>query len=167
MSRRGRSTSRCPGPRPRRVPSTSPCWSTAAAATPPRCRLATAAPGLFYDPTSGAAIVQNSRLLVEHRSNPAPRGGTIVAYLTGSGPVSPATKDGTLAPTTYADHRASRVLGEDRVRGGEGLFTGLTPGFIGLVQMNIVVPSTLTPGVYPLTVTIDGQTSNSATIAVK
>jgi uncharacterized protein (TIGR03437 family) len=30
-----------------------------------------------------------------------------------------------------------------------------------------VVPSTLTTGVYPLTVTIDGQTSNSATIAVK
>ena len=46
-------------------------------------------------------------------------------------------------------------------------FAGLTPGFIGLVQMNIVVPSSLTPGVYPLTVTIDGQTSNSATIAVK
>ena len=41
-----------------------------------------------------------SRLLVEHRSNPAPAGSTIVAYLTGSGPVSPATKDGTLAPTT-------------------------------------------------------------------
>jgi adhesin/invasin len=46
-------------------------------------------------------------------------------------------------------------------------FTGLTPGFIGLVQMNIVVPSGLAPGVYPLSVTIDGQTSNSATIAVK
>jgi uncharacterized protein (TIGR03437 family) len=46
-------------------------------------------------------------------------------------------------------------------------FTGLAPGFIGLVQMNIVVPSTLTPGVYPLSVTIDGQISNSATIAVK
>ena len=46
-------------------------------------------------------------------------------------------------------------------------FTGLTPGFIGLVQMNIVVPPTLAPGVYPLSVTIDGQTSNSATIAVK
>ena len=46
-------------------------------------------------------------------------------------------------------------------------FAGLAPGYIGLVQMNIVVPSTLAPGVYPLIVTIDGQTSNSATIAVK
>jgi uncharacterized protein (TIGR03437 family) len=46
-------------------------------------------------------------------------------------------------------------------------FTGLAPGFIGLVQMNIVVPATLAAGVYPLSVTIDGQTSNSATIAVK
>jgi adhesin/invasin len=46
-------------------------------------------------------------------------------------------------------------------------FAGLTPGFIGLMQMNIVVPSTLGSGVYPLSVTIDGQTSNSGTIAVK
>jgi hypothetical protein len=29
------------------------------------------------------------------------------------------------------------------------------------------VPSGLTPGVYSLSITIDGQTSNSATIAVK
>jgi hypothetical protein len=29
------------------------------------------------------------------------------------------------------------------------------------------VPATLAPGVYPLSITIDGQTANSATIAVK
>ena len=33
--------------------------------------------------------------------------------------------------------------------------------------MNIVVPSGLAPGDYPLTVTIDGQTSNSANVSVK
>jgi adhesin/invasin len=46
-------------------------------------------------------------------------------------------------------------------------FAGLTPGFIGLMQMNIVVPSGLAAGVYPLSITIDGQAANTATIAVK
>ena len=53
----------------------------------------TAAPGLFYDPASGAAIVQNTPdYSLNGPSNPAPAGSTIVAYLTGSGPVSPAVK---------------------------------------------------------------------------
>ena len=82
------------------VPSTSPCWSTAAAAISSAVAVGTAAPGLFYDPTSGAAIVQNTPdYSLNTAANPAPAGSTIVAYLTGSGPVSPATKDGTLAPT--------------------------------------------------------------------
>src|ERR1019366_4152996 len=55
----------------------------------------TAAPGLFYDP-SGAAIVQNTpSYSLNDPSNPAPAGSTIVAYLTGTGPVAPAAKDGT------------------------------------------------------------------------
>jgi uncharacterized protein (TIGR03437 family) len=129
----------------------------------------TAAPGLFYDPTSGDAIVQNTPdYSLNTAANPAPRGGTIVAYLTGTGPVSPAAKDGTLAPTDgtliVAQSVVTAKIGSEAATVS---FTGLTPGFIGLAQMNIVVPTTLTPGVYPLTVTIDGQTSNSATIAVK
>ena len=45
-------------------------------------------------------------------------------------------------------------------------FAGLAPGFVGLVQMNIAVPSTLATGSYPLTVTIAGETSNSVTVSV-
>jgi uncharacterized protein (TIGR03437 family) len=128
----------------------------------------TAAPGLFYDPASGAAIVQNTPdYSLNSPSNPAPAGSTIVAYLTGSGPVSPAAKDGTPLRSdtlTWATSAYSAKIGSQAATVS---FTGLTPGFIGLGQMNIVVPSTLTAGVYPLSVTIDGQTSNSATIAVK
>jgi uncharacterized protein (TIGR03437 family) len=129
----------------------------------------TAAPGLFYNPTSGAAIVQNTPdYSLNTAANPAPAGSTIIAYLTGTGPVSPATKDGTLAPTDGTLIVAQSVVTAKIGSAAATVsFTGLTPGFIGLAQMNIVVPSTLTPGVYPLTVTIDGQTSNSATIAVK
>jgi len=128
----------------------------------------TAAPGLFYDPVSGAAIVQNTPdYSLNTASNPAPAGSTIVAYLTGSGPVSPAAKDGTPLRSDTLTWATSAYTAKIGSLAATVSFAGLTPGFIGLGQMNIVVPSTLTPGVYPLSVTIDGQTSNSATIAVK
>jgi uncharacterized protein (TIGR03437 family) len=128
----------------------------------------TAAPGLFYDQVSGAAIVQNTPdYSLNSASNPAPAGSTIVAYLTGSGPVSPAAKDGVPASTTslvYVQASNSAAIGNQPAPVS---FAGLAPGFIGLVQMNIVVPTGLAPGTYPLSVTIDGQTSNAAPITVK
>src|ERR1035441_4574991 len=128
----------------------------------------TAAPGLFYDPASGAAIVQNTPdYSLNTASNPSPAGSTIVAYLTGSGPVSPAVKDGTPTSSTTLSWATSAYTAKIGSATATVSFAGLTPGFIGLVQMNIVVPSTLASGVYPLSVTIDGQTSNAATIAVK
>jgi uncharacterized protein (TIGR03437 family) len=130
--------------------------------------VATAAPGLFYDQVSGAAIVQNTPdYSLNSASNPAPAGSTIVAYLTGTGPVAPAAKDGTPASTDTLSWATSAYSAKIGSVAATVSFAGLTPGFIGLGQMNIVVPSTLGPGVYPLSVTIDGQTSNSGTIAVK
>ena len=129
--------------------------------------VATAAPGLFVLP-SGAAIVQNTpSYSLNDPSNPAPAGSTIVAYLTGTGPVAPAAKDGTPAPSDTLSWATSAYSAKIGSAAATVSFAGLTPGFIGLAQMNIVVPSTLAPGVYPLSVTIDGQTSNSGTIAVK
>jgi uncharacterized protein (TIGR03437 family) len=125
----------------------------------------TAAPGLFN--ASGAAIVQNTPdYSLNSTSNPAPAGSTIVAYLTGTGPVSPAAKDGVPTGSNGLTSATSLVTAKIGDANATVSFTGLTPGFIGLAQMNIVVP-TLAPGVYPLVVTIDGQSSNSATIAVK
>jgi uncharacterized protein (TIGR03437 family) len=126
----------------------------------------TAAPGVFTQPT-GAAIVQNyPDYSLNDPSNPAKVGSTIIAYLTGSGPVSPAASDGVPAPTSPVATATAVVTAKIGSADAAVSFTGLTPGFVGLVQTNIVVP-TLAPGVYPLVITIDGQTANSATIAVK
>ena len=100
-------------------------------------------------------------------SNPASRAEVLVLYLTGLGPVSNTPATGEAASLTTL---SNTVIQPKVTIGGFDapvIFSGLTPGFIGLAQMNIVVPPGLTPGVYPLSVTIDGQTSNSATIAVK
>ena len=128
--------------------------------------VATAAPGLFVMPSLQAAVL-NPDYSLNTPTNPAQAGATVFAYLTGSGPVSPPAKDGIPAPLTslvYAQASSSATIG--------GLpatvsFAGLAPGFIGEVQMNIIVPAGLAPGSYPLAVTIDGQTSNAAPITVK
>ena len=127
----------------------------------------TAAPGLFMQP-AGEAIVQNTPdYSLNGAANPAKTGSTIIAYLTGSGPVSPAAKDGTPTPTSGLTNMTSQYSAKIGSANATVSFAGLTPGFIGLVQMNIVVPATLAPGVYPLSITVDGQTANSATVAVQ
>ena len=68
--------------------------------------VATAAPGLFALP-DGAAIVQNfPDYSLNDPSNPAKAGSTIIAYLTGSGPVSPAVADGAISPASPANATA-------------------------------------------------------------
>jgi uncharacterized protein (TIGR03437 family) len=124
-----------------------------------------AAPGLFSS-SSGQAIVQNSDFTLNGPDNPAKVGSTIVAYLSGSGTVSPTVADGAIAPTSplaYANSPSSATIGSSTA---QVAFAGLAPGFVGLVQVNIVVPSGLQTGAYPLTVTIGSETSNSATVSV-
>ena len=62
------------------------------------------------------------------------------------------------------------ATGVEQVRiGGQTaklLFAGLTPGVAGLYQLNIVVPSTLEPGVYPLQVFSKGAQSNIVSLFV-
>jgi len=127
----------------------------------------TAAPGLFVLPPS-RALVQNSDSSLNGPDNAAKAGSTITAYLTGSGPVSPAVANGAPAPATPP---LATVTSDKSVTIGSAAatvsFAGLAPGFVGLLQMNIVVPSTLAAGDYPLTITIHGELSNTATISVK
>jgi uncharacterized protein (TIGR03437 family) len=124
----------------------------------------TAAPGLFMLP-SGRAVVQNADFTLNGPGNPVKAGGTIIAYLTGSGPVNPPVASGAPAPATPATVTSDKSAS---IGGAAATvsFAGLAPGFVGLLQMNIVVPSTLAPGDYPLTVTIHGETSNSGMISV-
>jgi uncharacterized protein (TIGR03437 family) len=124
-----------------------------------------AAPGLFSQ-SSGQAVVQNSDYSLNGPGSPAKAGSTIMAYLTGSGPVSPTIADGAPTPIgslIYATSQSSATIGSSTA---QIAFAGLAPGFVGLVQVNVVVPSDLQTGNYPLSITIGSETSNSATISV-
>jgi adhesin/invasin len=45
-------------------------------------------------------------------------------------------------------------------------FAGLSPGFVGLAQMDLVVPSGLTTGTHTLVLSVAGEVSNSAPVSV-
>ena len=48
----------------------------------------------------------------------------------------------------------------------EVAFGGLTPGFVGLMQVNLKVPN-VPAGTYPLVVAVNGEKSNAAMVTVQ
>ncbi len=124
-------------------------------------------PGLFYLPNGFAIAANIPSYTLNSTDNPAPAGSTIIAYLTGSGPVANTPADGAAAsgsPLSTVTSQFSATIGSAPAQVS---FLGLAPGLVGVVQANITVPAGLAPGTYPLTVTIGGETSNAANISVK
>ena len=124
-----------------------------------------AGPGLFTN-GAGRAVVQNANLRLNSPNDPAAAGTTIMAYLTGSGPVKPSVADGAPAPAKPPATATSSCTASIGSASATVSFAGLAPGFVGVMQVNIVVPSGLAAGDYALTITVDGQASNSAKISV-
>ncbi|HKE23349.1 MAG TPA: hypothetical protein VKB88_13375 [Bryobacteraceae bacterium] len=102
---------------------------------------------------------------INSSTNPIPAGGTIIAYVTGSGPVSPSQNDGALPGSSNVNvtSTCTATIGSQNAVVG---FCGLQPNSVGLVQVNITVPSGLSTGTYPLTISINGQASNSQNVSV-
>ena len=47
-------------------------------------------------------------------------------------------------------------------------FAGLAPGYVGLYQVNVLIPATTPPGLgIPLTLKVGGQLSNVVSVAVQ
>lgn len=123
----------------------------------------TAAPGLF---TNGSqAIVQNPNGSLNSSSTPAHPGDVIVAYLTGCGAVnSSAWTTGAASPPEPSSVTSSYSITVGN-QAASVQYLGLTPGFVGLYQANLAVPS-LASGTYPMVVTVAGNPSNQASITV-
>lgn len=105
---------------------------------------------------------------------PARPGDFLVIYATGLGPVSPPVATGVGAP---GQEPFARAVSIPRVNFGRTLFgpfadpvfVGLTPGFVGLFQINVQVPlNASTRERTPLTLEFpDGSRSNTVDIAVE
>jgi uncharacterized protein (TIGR03437 family) len=116
------------------------------------------APAIFSISTTQAAITNLDNSL-NAPTNPAVRGSAIVVYCTGLGAVSPSGQ------LSVASAPVTVVLGGVEL---PTAFAGLTPGLIGLYQVNVLLPQAMPPGLYlPFYLKQAGATSNRVTVAVQ
>ncbi len=130
--------------------------------------VAEAQPALFStaDRQAIAQVFRNGAL--NSPENPARIGDTLVLFCAGLGAVDPAVPTGSVAPLSPLSNTRAGV----RVRIGDQdapvAFAGLTPGFAGLYQVNVVVPEGVAPGDrVPVLMEVAGQSSPLTTIAVR
>jgi uncharacterized protein (TIGR03437 family) len=116
------------------------------------------APAIFLlDAQQGAVVNQDGKLNAP--SNPAPRGQAIVVYGTGFGAV-----------TSRSGLSWTRKAVTALLQGLEvpSAFAGLTPGFVGLYQINILLPLSMPPGLeVPLILRQEGADSNRVPVSVQ
>ncbi len=93
-------------------------------------------------------------------------GRTVVIYGVGLGALDNAVASGaaaSAAPLSRPRAASSLTIGGRAATIG---FLGLTPGSVGLLQINATVPA-LTPGTYPVILTVGGVTSNNPLFTVR
>ena len=124
------------------VPADIPTGTAAIAVASPNgsasasAAISAVAPEIFRLSSAQAAIV-NQDNTVNTPSNPASRGSYLVIYGTGFGATA---SSGALSPVKTA---LSVVIGGAALAPA---FAGLTPGSVGLYQVNLQLPSTIPPG---------------------
>jgi uncharacterized protein (TIGR03437 family) len=140
--------------------------------------LAPYSPSIFTTNSQGtgqaAALVNSTSIIVAPAgmfpgSRPAAKNEFIQLYCTGLGDVTNRPNLGAASPsapnlaTTLAQPTVS-IGGVD----ANVVFSGLSPGFVGLYQVNLQVPQTAPSGdAVPVVLKIGGVTSNTATIAIQ
>lgn len=129
------------------------------------------APGIFSMDASGAgqgAVLNGTTSQVAAASTPATRGGYISIYCTGLGAVNNPPKTGAGAP---GNPLATTLLTPIVTIGGVAAnvsYSGLAPGLVGLYQVNVLVPASVTPGnSVPVFISAGIVKSNTVTIAVQ
>lgn len=122
-------------------------------------------PGLFTLPGNRAAAL-NQDSSVNSEASPAASGSVIAAYLTGLGATDNPVASGVAAPSNPLSRVTATVTATVGGQPATVEFAGLAPGWVGLYQVNLMVPQ-LTPGDYPLQISAGGVPSNSATVSVR
>jgi len=118
--------------------------------------------------TDGHAIAQHGAdFSYVTASSPAKPSEVLVIYLSGMGPTNPAVKSGDPAPGAEPLARVTlpptvMVDGQNAIVG----FAGLSPGFVGLYQVNFTVPPTAKNGDLDLVLIQNGVTANITKLPV-
>ena len=129
--------------------------------------LATYSPGFFANNVNGqllaAALDSNNKVI--STSNPVARGSTVQLFLNGLGPVQNTPADGAALTSTDSTTTPAAIT-----IGGQSAtvsYSGLAPNFVGLYQVNAIVPSSISAGLQSLTCSIGGVSCASVMLPVK
>jgi uncharacterized protein (TIGR03437 family) len=127
----------------------------------------TYSPDVFVVSPTQAAITHADGTLVSSAS-PAAANETVVVYATGLGPVSGAMVTGAPASSTSLQAITTTQPATATLGGVPATvsFSGLTPGFIGLYQVNVQVPANTAPGSL-LTIAIGGGMAPAVPLPTK
>jgi uncharacterized protein (TIGR03437 family) len=125
-----------------------------------------AQPGIInYNTAAGNfGVILHANFQLADSEHPAMAEETVLIYCTGLGTVSSPPADGAAA------NGQSTVAVPNVTIGGVNAkvsFSGLAPGFVGLYQVNAVVPPGLASGNKPVVITVGGSSSNSALLPIQ
>jgi uncharacterized protein (TIGR03437 family) len=119
-------------------------------------------PGIFLLDAQKDGFLHGDNSVV-NTARPAQPGEELVAYLTGMGAVSNPPPSGSAGPGNTSSTAVVKV-GDATA---EVKFSGLSPQFVGLYQVNFVVPPGTASGTQTVTISMDGVASNSANLPVQ
>jgi len=120
--------------------------------TPVRVDIVPAVPGIFQQ-ASGVGVVVNQNGSVNGPNSGERPGRAIVIYATGLGPVRNPPNPGVPSSLTELSPTLQPATVAIGGRNAAVAYSGLTPGFIGLYQINAVVPNGLASGPHGLVLT--------------
>jgi uncharacterized protein (TIGR03437 family) len=144
-----------------------------ALSVPEPVTVVTSRPALFSLDSSGTGqgLVQrfaaDGSFSLAEPETPSRAGEALVIFCTGIGPVDPPVSSGEAAPFSPLSRIVlpiSAILGEQRLK---PFFAGLAPGFVGLYQVNVLLPTDSPTGdQVPLIIEVEGNVSNKVTVAI-
>ncbi|HWP86158.1 MAG TPA: hypothetical protein VNN17_13265, partial [Terriglobia bacterium] len=144
---------------------------------PASIQLDASQPGIFtIDGTRGAVLISNTDTLAAatgsvpgRNARPANRGEFITIYCSGLGPVNDPPPSGSPATANPLSRTLTPVsVSIGGVVASNVSFSGLSPGFVGLYQVDVPVPANAPTGdAVPVKLIQNGVESNVATIAIQ
>jgi uncharacterized protein (TIGR03437 family) len=122
-------------------------------------------PGTVAFP-DGTLVAQHPDYTLVSSSHPASPGEALTIYLVGMGATNPPVQSGTAAPSSPLSTVPSKILVTVDGQPAPVTFAGLTPGGVGLYQINFAVPASARTGTLAVVITQDGVLANPTNLIV-
>jgi uncharacterized protein (TIGR03437 family) len=123
-------------------------------------------PGVVAFP-DGSLVAQHGDYSLVDATKPAKPGEALVIYLVGMGATSAPVASGTPAPATALISTSTPATVTIDGQAAQVIFSGLTPGGIGLYQINLLVPASAKAGKLPVIIKQGTVSSNQTTLLVQ